>query len=70
MSYPWNGANFFTCDQNLISYGQKTQIQFLLWLLGSFLNFLSLFSIPTHCIHSRGYFYVKYFVLGILGYGD
>ena len=24
MSYPWNGAKFLTSDQNLRSYGQKT----------------------------------------------
>ena len=24
MSYPWNGAKFMTSDQNLSSYGQKT----------------------------------------------
>ena len=24
MSYTWNGAKFFTSDQNLRSYGQKT----------------------------------------------
>ena len=57
MSYLWNGAEFFTSDQKLKSYGHKTDFhvfdtRILPQCSG---NFFELFSIQPQSIYTRTY---------------